>query len=158
MSAHSNAPQLAARAAPPNESRGALLERVTNTWIAHLRAALAPLELTPAQYQLLASAAWLSARQPAVRQSEISALANTDPVMTSEVLRALEARRLIARDPHPTDRRAKTITVSEAGGALADRARRIVESTETRFFDHGTPDFGTLAKALKKGGRGETQK
>ncbi len=158
MSAHSNSPQLAARTDPPNASRAAQLERVTNTWMAHLRAALDPLELTPAQYQLLTAAAWLTARQSAVRQSEISALANTDPVMTSEVLRTLEGRRLIARRPHPTDRRAKAITVSEAGGTLAERARRLVEATETRFFQCGTQDFGSLAKALKKGGRGESAK
>ncbi len=158
MSTHSNSPQLAARAAAPDESRSAVLERVASAWIVHLRAALAPLDLTPAQYQLLVAAAWLTAQHAAVRQSEISALANTDPVMTSEVLRTLEGRGLITRATHPTDRRAKAITVSEAGGALADRARRLVEATETRFFERGTSDFGTLAKALKKGGRGEMQK
>ena len=158
MSAHSNSPQLAARAAAPNESRGALLERVTAHWLAQLRAALAALDLTTAQYHLLVAAAWLSAKGVAVRQSDISALADTDAVMTSEVLRTLESRGLIARAPHPTDRRAKAITVSDVGGALADRARRLVEATETRFFERGTPDFGALAKALKKGGRGTTDK
>lgn len=155
MSAHSHAPRLAARADPPNASRAALLERVTTHWVVQLRMALTPLDLTPAQYALLVAAAWLNAKRAAVRQSEIAAHANTDPVMTSEVLRTLESRGLLERAPHPTDRRAKSILVTEAGGALADKARRLVEATETRFFEQGTPEFGTLAKALKKGGRGE---
>jgi DNA-binding MarR family transcriptional regulator len=156
MSTHSSSPQVAVRPDAPSTSRGALLERVTTEWLTQLRAALTPLDLTPAQYHLLVAAAWLSARHSAVRQSDISGLANADPVMTSEVLRTLESRGLISRASHPTDRRAKAITVSEAGGALADRAMRLVEATETRFFEKGTADFGALAKALKKGGRGDS--
>ncbi len=158
MSSHSNAPQIAARATAPHETDGALLERVATTWLAQLRAALAPLDLTPAQYRLLVATAWLNAKGSGVRQSDVASLANTDPVMTSEVLRTLESRGLLARAPHATDRRAKAITVSEAGGVLADRAQRLVAATESRFFELGLPDFGPLAKVLKKGGRGDTRR
>jgi DNA-binding MarR family transcriptional regulator len=154
MPGSSSAPQIAARELSPAQERGALLERAASQWNAQLRSALAPLDLTPAQFRLLIAAAWLSARGYDVRQSDLAAHANADPVMTSEVLRTLEARQLISRIPHATDRRAKAIAVTEAGGALADRAIRIVDATESRFFEVGLPEFGTLAKALKKGGRG----
>lgn len=153
MPTHSSAPYLAARESPA-ETRSALLERVATEWQQLVRSTLLPLDLTHAQFRLLVAATWLSARQVAVRQSEIAELANADPVMTSEVLRTLEGRGLIRRDPHPTDRRARAVAVTEAGGALADRAARLVDVIEAKFFDAGMAEFGPLAKALKKGGRG----
>ena len=154
MSTHSSAPYLAARDAAPDASRSALLERVVTQWQALLRSTLAPLDLTPAQFRLLVAVAWLSARSRTVRQADVARVANADPVMTSEVLRHLEARGLIARTPHPTDGRAKAIITTDAGGALADRSARLIESVEAKFFEQGMHEFGPLAKALKKGGRG----
>lgn len=148
------APLLAARDQSPATARGALLERVATHWLLELRAALAPLELTPAQFRLLVAAAWLTAKGSGVRQSDISAHANADPVMTSEVLRTLESRGLLTRTAHPTDKRARSVALTAAGGALADRAMRLVDSIDARFFEIGMPEFGALAKALKKGGRG----
>lgn len=150
----SNAPQIAAHDTAPSAGRGAVLERVGNQWLVQLRAALVPLELTHAQCRLLIAAAWLGSRRQQVRQSDIAAEAGMDPVMTSEVLRALEARQLIARARHPTDRRAKSISVTEAGGSLADRSLRLVETAEESFFAVGMAEFGSLGKSLKKGGRG----
>lgn len=154
MPTQSSAPLLAARQESPADARGAMLERVATAWHLQLRSVLVALDLTPAQFRLLVAAAWLNARQTGVRQSDISLHANADAVMTSEVLRTLETRGLIARAPHATDRRAKAITITETGGALADRALRLVDLTETRFFEAGLADFGPLAKFLKKGGRG----
>lgn len=154
MPTQSHAPLLAIREQSPSEDRGAVLERVATQWHLKLRAALAPLDLTPAQFRILLAASWLEAHVDGVRQSDVSAHANADPVMTSEVLRTLEARGLVTRGPHPTDKRAKAVSVTPAGGALADRAARLIDSVEEKFFLAGMPEFGTLAKSLKKGGRG----
>ncbi len=154
LSTQSHAPFLAAKGESPADAPGALLERVATLWLLQLRAALAPLELTPAQFRLLVAVAWLNAKGVGVRQSDVSSHANADPVMTSEVLRTLESRGLVQRAPHPTDGRAKAITLTEPGGALVDRAIRLVDVVESRFFDEGAAEFGPLAKALKKGGRG----
>ena len=148
------APLIAARDQSPATARGALLERVATHWQLELRAALAPLELTPAQFRLLVAAAWLTAKGSGVRQSDISAHANADAVMTSEVLRTLESRGLLTRTAHPTDKRARSVALTATGGALADRAMRLVDTIDARFFETGMPEFGALAKALKKGGRG----
>ncbi|HYW51131.1 MAG TPA: MarR family transcriptional regulator [Gemmatimonadaceae bacterium] len=156
MPGQTSAPYLAARDVPPAQGRSAMLERVMAHWQGLLRAALAPLDLTTAQYHLLVAAAWLGARQPAVRQSDIATHANLDAVMTSEVLRTLERRGLVERTAHPTDRRAKAIIVTASGGAIADKAARLVDAIEAKFFETGMPEFGALAKLLKKGGRGET--
>ncbi len=154
MTTSSTAPLLAARDQSPATARGALLERVATHWLLELRAALAPLELTPAQFRLLVATAWLTAKGSGVRQSDISAHANADPVMTSEVLRTLESRGLLTRTAHPTDKRARSVALTATGGALADRAMRLVDTIDARFFESGMPEFRALAKALKKGGRG----
>lgn len=154
MPSPTSAPLLAARPRSPAADPAAELERITTLWLLQLRAGLAPLELTHAQFRLLVAAAWLSSRGNGVRQSDIGHHANTDPVTTSEVLRTLESRGLVARGQHPSDKRAKAITLTEAGGALADRAIRLVDTLEARFFAQGMPEFASLAKTLKKGGRG----
>lgn len=151
---NATAPYLTSSVQPPSAARSALLERATAEWLLQLRAALASLNLTHAQARLLIAAAWLGNRATDVRQSEIAAEAGTDPVMTSEVLRALEVRGLITRSPHPTDRRARSIAVTDDGLHLAERAFRLTGVIEARFFETGMSAFGTLAKALKKGGRG----
>jgi MarR family transcriptional regulator, organic hydroperoxide resistance regulator len=154
LAAHSSAPRIAVRPDSPFASRGALLARVAAAWDAQLRSAMTRLELTPAQFRLLVSAAWLTTRASSVRQSAVAAEAGLDPVMTSEVLRALERRGLVTRSPHPNDGRARAITVTEVGGELADRAIRLADAVELAFFTEGMAEFGVLAKALKKGGRG----
>jgi len=154
MPSQSYAPFLAAKGASPADAPGALLERVTTLWLLQLRGALVPLDLTPAQFRLLVAVGWLNSRGVGVRQSEVALHANADPVMTSEVLRTLESRGLVARSAHPTDRRAKAITITESGGLLVDRAIRLVDVIESKFYEAGAAEFGPLAKALKKGGRG----
>ena len=142
----------------PAASTGLMLERVTAAWHAALRAALMPLALTPAQFHLLSAAMWLGQEAgTGARQSDIAALAATDPVTTSAVLRALELRGLVDRVPHATDRRAKAITVTIPGAMLATEATRVAGEAERRFLERGMPEFGRLGKALKKGGRGTNE-
>ncbi len=155
LASQTYAPFLAAKGESPADAPGALIERVATLWLLQLRAALAPLDLTPAQFRLLVAVGWLNSRGGAVRQSDVALHANADPVMTSEVLRSLESRGLVARAAHPTDRRAKAITMTERGGVLVDRATRLIDVIEAKFFETGAEEFGPLAKALKRGGRGD---
>jgi DNA-binding MarR family transcriptional regulator len=55
--------------------------------------------------------------------------------MTSQVLRALEARGLVERAKNPGDRRARAITVTKEGQSLANRAIVVVEDCDGSFFD-----------------------
>ena len=115
-----------------DDSTGLALWRVTNRWQAAQRATLQPFDLTHVQFVLLASLTWLDSTAPT--QSELAAHAGTDPMMTSQVLRALEAKSLIERRPHPTDGRARLLAVTAAGTALANRAVVAVEACDARFF------------------------
>src|SRR6185369_10633610 len=96
--------------------------------------ALRPLDLTQVQYALLASLLWLSRKGEEVTQARLAAHAKLDVMMTSQVLRALEARGLLERRAHPTDTRAKALRLTAAGRALAARAVPVVEGADTAFF------------------------
>jgi DNA-binding MarR family transcriptional regulator len=101
-----------------------------------MRATLAPHDLTHVQYVLLACLVWLNAHQPdeQISQADLAHFAATDVMMTSQVLRALETKRLIRRTEHPRDRRARALRPTSAGVALARRATRDVEDADAAFF------------------------
>jgi DNA-binding MarR family transcriptional regulator len=119
----------------PGESPGFLLWRVTLRWQRVMGATLRPLGLTHVQFVLLASAWWLThvaGEQPSQRR--LAEHASTDPMMTSQVLRALEQRRLITRAADPDDSRALRLTVTEPGARLALKAIQRVEAADAEFF------------------------
>jgi DNA-binding MarR family transcriptional regulator len=130
------------------ESPGLLLWQVTNRWQAAQRAALRPYGLTHVQFVVLASLTWLAADGP-VTQKALADHAALDPMMTSQVLRALEQLDLLRREVHPTDRRAKALAVTAQGRALANRAVKAVEACDAEFFAPLGSAAG-LAKSLAR--------
>src|SRR2546421_9579490 len=116
-------------------SPGFLLWRVTLRWQRAMVAALRPLELTHVQFVLLASAWWLTqVAGETPTQRRLAEHAATDPMMTSQVLRTLEAKALIKRSTSPEDSRARRLTVTSRGAALARRAIAVVEAADSQFF------------------------
>ncbi|WP_448808364.1 MarR family winged helix-turn-helix transcriptional regulator [Agromyces bauzanensis] len=116
-----------------SESPGLALWRVTNAWQRSIRAALAPHDLTHVQFVLLASLTWMDRSRP-VTQRDLAAHAGTDVMMTSQVIRALEAKGYVARAQHPTDGRAVALTPTPEGIAVANRANRDVEAADRAYF------------------------
>jgi len=121
----------------PADSPGFLLWRTTLRWQRSITAALRPLDLTHVQFVLLASVWWLSDHSDAGQppsQRQVADHAEVDVMMTSQVLRALEQRGLVARAADATDARVKRLSVTEAGRRLAEQAVTIVEAADTEFF------------------------
>lgn len=138
--------------ASAEHSPGLLLWQVTNRWQAAQRAALKPFGLTHVQFVLLASLAWLESDGP-VTQKALADHAVTDPMMTSQVLRVLEQRGLLVRRAHPDDRRARSISVTSEGVALANRANAAVEACDRAFFSPlgaSTTRFATALRELRE--------
>jgi MarR family transcriptional regulator, organic hydroperoxide resistance regulator len=133
----------------PGASPGFALWRVAAVWQRRVRAALQEVELTHAQFVLLVSSAWLQAAgdQP-VTQALVSAHANTDAVMTSEVLRTLERKKLVRRQPHPTDARAKHIVLTTSGKVLSRRAIALVEAVDEEFFGAPGEELQALVRLI----------
>jgi DNA-binding MarR family transcriptional regulator len=116
-------------------SLGFLLWHATLRWQRLIAAALRPLELTHVQFVLLAVLWWFSeVRGERPTQRALADQAGTDAMMTSQVLRALEARGLLQRDAHPTDGRARELVLTPAGADLALRAIAVVEAADREFF------------------------
>ncbi|ALE06438.1 MarR family transcriptional regulator [Arthrobacter sp. ERGS1:01] len=129
-------PDLGSRFETAAQSPGLALWQVTNRWQAVMRAALKTHDLTHVQYVLLASLVWMQAHNGGqlITQTELAEFAATDRMMTSQVLRALEAKQLIRRDHHPSDGRARVLFATEAGMGCAQRATRDVEAADQGFF------------------------
>ncbi|MFI9816298.1 MarR family winged helix-turn-helix transcriptional regulator [Saccharothrix variisporea] len=118
----------------PGRSPGFLLWRVTLAWQRAMRSALAPHDLTHVQFVLLATLWWLADHEGRPTQQQLAGRAGTDTMMTSQVVRKLEERGLVARDVDPDDSRARRLRLTDAGrdvltGALAD-----VEAADDAFF------------------------
>lgn len=118
----------------PGASPGFLLWRTTLRWQRAIAEGLRPLGLTHVQFVLLAGVWWLSRDGTKPSQREVADHAGVDVMMTSQVLRVLEARGLVRREPDPTDARAKRLSTTPEGAAISEQAIEIVEATDHAFF------------------------
>lgn len=132
-----------------DESPGLMLWRATNRWQAAQRAALRPHGLTHVQFVLLASLSWLDTDRP-VTQKHLADHAETDVMMTSQVLRTLEVRGLVRRAPHPDDGRARALTATDEGRELANRAVAAAEECDRVFFSTLGSDRSALVGLLRR--------
>ena len=67
-------------------------------------------------------------------QRELAGHCGTDPMMTSQVLRTLEAKGLVTRRPDPADSRVRRVAATAAGRELAPRAIAVVEAADRDYF------------------------
>lgn len=120
----------------PDESLGFLLWQVSNLWQRKMKAGLGSLDLTHVQFVLLAGIVWLGQKEETITQVRLAAQVKTDVMMTSKVLRTLEKKGLIKREPHLTDTRAKSLVSTEEGYKVFLQAVEIVEQIDREFFQH----------------------
>jgi MarR family transcriptional regulator, organic hydroperoxide resistance regulator len=118
----------------PEDSSGFLLWQVTNLWQREIRKALEEYGLTHSQFVLMASIHWLTIHKQEVTQIVLSAHTKIDPMTTSTVLRTLQQKKLVARQEHLTDTRAKTVVLTEKGKKIIKKAIVKVEKFDTDFF------------------------
>lgn len=111
-----------------------MLWRATLLWQRQIRAVLAPHDLTHVQFVLLASLWWLADHGDPPTQRELAEHADTDPMMTSQVLRKLETRGLVSRDQDPSDGRARRLGLTAPGRMLLTKALADVEAADASYF------------------------
>lgn len=116
------------------ESPGFLLWHATLRWQRAMAEALEPHGITHVQFVLLASLWWLGEHGGPPRQRDLAGHAGTDPMMTSQVVRALEAKGLLVREADPDDGRAWRLRTTAAGSRLARRAVAAVEDADAAYF------------------------
>jgi DNA-binding MarR family transcriptional regulator len=121
----------------PKQSPGFLLWQVTSIWQRNIRNALTQVDLTHVQFVLLATCQWLNENETSasgVTQIQLSQLSQVDVNVTSQVLRTLERKKLLKRNPHPVDMRANVITLTDEGNLIVSKALTIVEQVDRNFF------------------------
>lgn len=116
-----------------SDSTGLALWQVTNAWQRQIRAALVRHGLTHVQFVLLTSLTWMDRSAP-VTQRMLAEFAGTDIMMTSQVIRALEEKGYVTRNPHLLDKRAIAVVPTPDGIALANRANVDVEAADRTYF------------------------
>ena len=129
---------------------GLLLWQVSNLWQRQMRRALADLGLTHVQFALLSGLARLERRRGQVTQADLAAHCHVDPMMTSQVLRALETSGHVARIAHPTDTRAKCPTLTRSGHHLVAKAAPLAGAVDEAFFALAGQRGDRLTKSLRK--------
>jgi DNA-binding MarR family transcriptional regulator len=85
---------------------------------------------------------------------ELADALGIDPPNATKVVDDLEARGLVQRRPHPTDRRAKLVEATRKGKALARRANTILATPPPSLSALDPGDLATLREILTKAKRG----
>ncbi len=135
------------------DSPGFLLWHATLRWQRAIRDALEPHGLTHVQFVLLVSTWWLGEGGEKPSQRRLAEHAGTDVMMTSQVVRALEAKGLVERLRDPADSRAMRIAVTEDGRRRVRSALVDVEAADAAFFAPlGDTPIASHLRALIGGG------
>ncbi|NBE99531.1 MarR family transcriptional regulator [Nonomuraea sp. KC401] len=109
-----------------------------------LRRQAAAHSLTPTQFATLAAVE----RHSGITPGELAELEKVQPPSMTRVIAKLEERGLVARTPHPTDRRQVTVTVTEAAEKLLKEERRRKEAWLTqRLKDLSSEERAILRQA-----------
>jgi DNA-binding MarR family transcriptional regulator len=130
--------------APRSELTGRLFE-LTIVLGELIEIGLAERQLSRARATLIASLE----REGPMMQRELSQLLGVTPRNVTGLVDALEAAALVARQPHPGDRRATLVTLTASGKRLATRLRADEERFgEILFGDMPRQELETLLGAL----------
>lgn len=136
------------RFAVPEKSAGYLLWRVTHAWQRQVDEALLELDITHLQFVLLAGIGWLTRSGDLLTQVQLAEFCKIDVMQISQVVRKLETKALVKRSGHPTDTRAKVLTLTLAGEAILEQAVPQIERLDTAFFSRGD-QAGLLDELMK---------
>ena len=108
---------------------------------------MAPFELRPVDFSVLS----LIAHNPGVTSRQICAALDILPPNLVGLVRQLEARGLVLRKPHPSDRRAQGLHLSPAGKKLQKSAQATATRLESDVASRlSAEELDTLKSLLRK--------
>lgn len=132
-----------------DKSPGYQLWLASNAWQRVLRRAIEPIGLTHVQFLALAAIKHLNIEGEVVTQRNVSRFAALDENMTSQVVRCLEGKGLVLREPHPSDARAQCLRLTPSGVELFLEAKAIMRPLLEKFFAPVADRAEELAAMLK---------
>jgi DNA-binding MarR family transcriptional regulator len=116
------------------ESAGFLLWKAANAWQRHVRDHLKSSGITHVQFLLLDAMKQLEATGQQPSQTLLAKTAGTDVMMTSKVIRTLEAAKLVARKDNRADGRAVVLQTTSSGKKKHATANSAIRRAEATFF------------------------
>lgn len=117
----------------PKQSPGFLLWHISTSWRSSIESVLKTLGLTHPQFVVLATTGWLTRNGQLITQVAIGKMAGLDPNTTSQIIKGLEQKHFIKRDPS-ADGRAKNVSLTEKGTEMLKLALPAVERADAEFF------------------------
>ncbi|MBS1705274.1 MAG: winged helix DNA-binding protein [Armatimonadetes bacterium] len=135
----------------PDELKGSpayQLWLATNAWQRAVRKALEPLELTHAQFVVLASVQWLSKDAAMPTQADVCRFGALDENMTSQLVRVLSEKGFLTRCAQPGDKRAHGLRLTPSGMDLVELARAEVKPAAGKYFSKLNEDQLTQLTTL----------
>jgi DNA-binding MarR family transcriptional regulator len=85
------------------------------------------------------------------KMNEVGAWLDVTPRNVTKLVDALEAEGLVAREPHPHDRRATVLRLTDAGRRVCQESARVDFSAAARLYERLTPaERGQLARIIGK--------
>lgn len=129
----------------PYTDLGWLLNTSYQLLVAECDKRLAPLGLTAAQYGVTA----ILARNEARTSSELCHLMDYDPGAMTRLLKRLEAKSIVRREPDTQDRRIQTLALTTKGHLLHEQAQPMIKEVHDLLL-HGlsNDEARTLAMLL----------
>jgi DNA-binding MarR family transcriptional regulator len=119
----------------PGGGLGYALAAAAHAWRARLAAELADDAVTPPQFFVLAALLHVHGRgRPAPTQRAVAEMAGIDANTASQIIRVLERRGLIRREPSARDSRARALTLTDAGLDLARACAGRARALNREFF------------------------
>jgi DNA-binding MarR family transcriptional regulator len=126
---------------------GLLMTVASFKWQRSANEALDELDLSPTQFAMLSGIDALSSQEDSITQTKLARFVGADMMLTSKHVRELEARDLVNREEHPTDTRARSLSLTREGSALLKKAIRVVTRVDKSVFADA-PGIDRVRKAL----------
>jgi MarR family transcriptional regulator, organic hydroperoxide resistance regulator len=139
----------------PGGGLGFALAQAAQAWRTRLGEALADLSVTTPQFLVLAALLHLESRgREAPTQRELGERTGTDPNTASQIVRGIERRGLVRREPHARDSRALALSLTPAGLELARECTARARALNDSFFAGTDPALYDTLLALAARGSG----
>jgi DNA-binding MarR family transcriptional regulator len=140
---------------PTGGGLGFALAHAAQVWRACLNEALSDLAVTAPQFFVLAALLHIHGRgHEAPTQREIAERTGTDANTTSQIIRGIERRGLVRRDPHARDSRALALSLTPQGLELARTCASRARALNDRFFAAADPALYDTLMALARRAEG----
>lgn len=118
-------------------------------YVREIDQALRPVDLTHLQFTILTLVAWMSRTADIATQAELARFGEIHPMQVSNVLKTLEAKRLVDRRRASTNVVAKQVTITSLGLGKVREALPLAIGVQQRLFGQEGGPGGHLLRLLR---------